>query len=106
MMALVVFYYEDNEMRRINKEKANKLLTKGAILVDMRSPVAYRDGHITGSQNLPLKNFTNLLMKTDRKKSIIIYGESFEDKDLSHGFNYAEQLGFTEVFATDYETLK
>lgn len=93
-------------MRRISKEKANKLINKGAILVDMRSPISFRDGHITGAVNLPLKNFTNLLMKTDRKKSIIIYSDTYDDKELSQGFNYAEQLGFLEVYATDYISLK
>ncbi len=93
-------------MKRISKEKAKKLIDKGAILVDMRSPVSFRDGHITGAVNLPLKNFTNLLMKTDRKKTIIIYGDTYEDADLAHGFNYAEQLGFGTVFATDYTSLK
>lgn len=94
-------------MKRIGKEKLKKLLDKGAILVDMRSPVSFRDGHIAGSVNLPLKNFTNLLMKTpDRKKSIIMYGETLTDTDLTQGVNYAEQLGFTEIFVADYESLK
>lgn len=93
-------------MKRISKERAKKLIDKGAILVDMRSPVSFRDGHVSGAVNLPLKNFTNLLMKTDRKKSIIIYGDTYQDSELSQGFNYAEQLGFKEVYATDYTTLK
>lgn len=93
-------------MKSITREKAEKLLKKGAILVDMRSPVAFRDGHIAESVNLPLKNFTNLLMKTDRKKAIIIYGDTPNDTDMSVGYNYAEQLGFGEVYSTDYNTLK
>ena len=94
-------------MNKIGKTKAQKLLAKGAVLVDMRSPVLYRDGHIAGAVNLPLKNFTNLLMGTpDKKKPIVIYGTTTEDVDVTHGFKYAEQLGFTQVFATDYESLR
>lgn len=93
-------------MKRISKERAKNLISSGAILVDMRSPVAFRDGHVAGAVNLPLKNFTNMLMKTDRKKSIIIYGDTYEDRELSQGFNYAEQLGFKDVYATDYGSLK
>lgn len=99
--------FEDLKMKRITKEKAQKLLAKGAVLVDMRSPVSFRDGHIAGAVNMPLKKFTNLLMATpDRTKSIIIYGTTTEDEDLTHGFKYTEQLGFTNVFVTDYTTLR
>ena len=40
-------------MKRINKERATQLIEKGATLVDMRSPVSFRDGHIKGAVNLP-----------------------------------------------------
>lgn len=94
-------------MKTITKEKAAKLIEKGAIVVDMRSPVSYRDGHIEGAVNLPLKKFTNLLMATpDRKKGIIIYGITTQDEDVVHGFKYSEQLGFTNVHVTDYTTLR
>lgn len=94
-------------MKRINKEKATQLLEKGAVLVDMRSPVSFRDGHITGAVNLPLKNFTNKLMGTsDKKTKFVLYGTTHQDSDIMHGLNYAEQLGFTDMFVTDYETLR
>ena len=104
-MALALL--EDIKMNQITKERATKLLAKGAILVDMRTPVAFRDGHVAESQNLPLKQFTNLLMKTsDKKKSIIVYGDSVDDADLKIGINYATQLGFSQVYVSDYKTLK
>lgn len=94
-------------MQTINKEKTNKLLQKGAILVDMRSPILFRDGHINGAVNLPLKNFNNLLMATpDKTKTIIVYGTTTKDEDLILGCKYADQLGFSKVFVTDYGTLK
>jgi 3-mercaptopyruvate sulfurtransferase SseA len=94
-------------MQTITKEKAKKLIDKGAIVVDMRSPVSFRDGHIDGAVNLPLKKFTNLLMATpDRKKAFILYGVTTEDEDVVHGFKYSEQLGFTNVHVTDYTTIR
>ena len=94
-------------MKRVNKEKVSKLIAKGnAILVDMRSPVSFRDGHIEGAVNLPLKNFTNLLMKTDRKTAVIVYADTLEDKEMASGCNYAEVLGFTEIYYTDYTSLR
>lgn len=99
--------FEERKMKTITKEKAQKLIEKGAIVVDMRSPVSFRDGHIQGAINLPLKQFNNLLMRTaDKKKAIIIYGVTTSDEDVVHGFKYSEQLGFTNVHATDYTALR
>lgn len=94
-------------MKTITKEKAKKLIDKGAILVDMRSPVAFRDGHIEGAVNLQLKKFTNLLMASpDRKKTYILYGVTMTDEDVVHGVKYSSQLGFESVYVTDYTTLR
>lgn len=94
-------------MKTITKEKAKKLLDRGATLIDMRSPVAFRDGHIEGAVNLQLKKFTNLLMATaDKKKTYILYGVTTSDEDLVHGVKYATQLGFESVFVSDYTCLR
>lgn len=94
-------------MKRISKEKATQLISKGATLVDMRSPVSFRDGHIQGAVNLPLKNFTNMLMATPNKEAkFVLYGHTTQDADILHGMNYAEQLGFSNMYVTDYETLR
>lgn len=93
-------------MNRISYYRANELITKGALLVDMRSPVAFRDGHIPGAVNLPLLNFVNKIMGLDKSKKIIIYGDAVTDDVLRQGNNYAETLGFSSVFVTDYKSLK
>lgn len=92
-------------MKKIGKSKAEALVKAGAFLVDMRSPVAFRDGHVTGAVNLPLRNFVNRIMGMDKSKKIIIYGDSVDDADLKHGNTYAETLGFANVFVSDYKSL-
>jgi len=92
-------------MKRINKNTALNLVKGGALLVDMRSPVAFRDGHVGGALNLPLRNFTNHIMPLDKKTKIIIYSDDVSDTDLYHGNLYAAHLGFKEVFVTDYRSL-
>ena len=57
-------------MKLVNKDRANKLVDKGALLIDMRSPIDFRDGHIQNSVNLPLKNFTNKLIGLKRNQKI------------------------------------
>lgn len=94
-------------MRHINKERFGKLVSKGAILVDMRNPVAFRDGHIKGAKNLTLRQFTNHLMTIQDKTSvIIIYCDEFCEDDLKHALNYAEQLRFTKVLTANYYDVK
>lgn len=92
-------------MKRISKNKAEELVQRGALLVDMRSPVAFRDGHVTGAVNLPLRNFVNRIMPMDKKTKIIIYSDAMTDDVLRQGNTYAESLGFMEVFVTDYTSL-
>lgn len=89
-----------------DKERVTRLLGKNATLVDMRSPVAYRNGSVEGSVNLPLKNFLNRLPGMDKKKGLILMSEASDDADVKTGINYATQLGFTNIFVSEYKILK
>lgn len=94
-------------MRHITKERFTKLVSKGVTLIDMRSPVAFRDGHITGAKNLTLRQFTNQLMLIQDKASpIVVYCDSFCEDDLKHALNYADQLGFSKVMTANYHDVK
>lgn len=92
-------------MKRIGKSKLESLVKAGALVVDMRSPVAFRDGHVAGAVNLPLRNFVNRIMGMDKSKKIVIYSDSIDDTDLKQGNTYAQTLGFSNVFVADYKTL-
>jgi hypothetical protein len=92
-------------MKRVNKERAIQLVNKGAMLVDMRSPVEYRDGSIAGAANLPLKNFLNKIVGLNRKQKFVLFSGAIDDPELGTASNYAEQLGFPELFVTEYKQL-
>lgn len=92
-------------MRKINKERALHLVDKGAMLVDMRSSVSYRNGSIAGAANLPLKNFLNKIIGMNRKQKFVLFAEDINDSDMSNAINYAEQLGFTDLFVSEYKQL-
>lgn len=94
-------------MRHVNKDRAAKLIEKGAILIDMRNAVAFRDGHIKGAKNLTLKYFVNHLMTiSDKKSTILIYGDTLSESELKHGVNYADQLGFSKIYTALYHDIK
>lgn len=90
--------------KSVNRKRVDQLVERGAILVDMRSPVAYRNGTVEGAVNLPLKNFLNQLTGMNRKTKVVVFSDAEEDADVVTGINYAAQLGFT-VFVSDYKRL-
>lgn len=88
-----------------DKERVNQLVGRGAMLVDMRSPVAFRNGSIAGSVNLPLKSFLNKLTGLDKKTKLILFSDESDDVDVKTGINYAVQLGFNNLFVSEYKEL-
>jgi phage shock protein E len=53
------------------KEDYAELVSKGAIIIDVRTKAEYQQGHIKGSQNIPLNNLSNHYSKLDKNKAII-----------------------------------
>lgn len=94
-------------MKKINKNKLNELLDKGAALIDMRTPVDFRDGSISGSKNLPLRNFINYMLKHDKKIPIALIVKSFEDdeSDIKLIDTYADQIRIEKIFVIEYNKI-
>ena len=53
------------------KVDLNELMASGAVVVDVRTPVEYKDGHVKGSINLPLQTLGNNLNKLKKDQVII-----------------------------------
>ena len=51
----------------INKGVAKLRDTEGAVLVDVRTPQEYREGHIPGSKNVPLQQLDKISSVADNK---------------------------------------
>lgn len=74
-------------------------------IVDIRSPVEFRNSNIARSVNLPLTNFANYLMKIKNdNKTLLVYGSASNIKDLEAASRYANELRIRAEFTT-YETL-
>jgi rhodanese-related sulfurtransferase len=84
--------------QKINSLKAKKLVDKGAKLVDVRSPVAFRDGTLPGAQNVSLRQVSSLF-KLPKDTKIIFFGDTNDSEDLIFAVNYMVQSGFTNVFS-------
>jgi rhodanese-related sulfurtransferase len=53
------------------KVDLNELRASGAVVVDVRTPTEYKEGHINGSINLPLQTLGNNLNKLNKDQVII-----------------------------------
>lgn len=53
------------------KVDLNELMASGAVVVDVRTPAEYKDGHVIGSINLPLQTLGNNLNKLKKDQVII-----------------------------------
>lgn len=72
--------YRSEKENNIDYESAKMILKndKQAILVDVRSPQEYREGHLEGSINIPLYDLERncQLLQDKKENTIIIYCQS------------------------------
>ncbi|MEY2636626.1 MAG: hypothetical protein RLZZ197_1102 [Bacteroidota bacterium] len=53
------------------KVNVKELMASGALVVDVRTPAEYKDGHVKGAINLPLQTLGNNLNKLKKDQVII-----------------------------------
>lgn len=53
-------------------DKLTAMLSQGALIIDVRTPEEYREGHITESVNIPLNLIPNKVNELKRKNKPII----------------------------------
>jgi rhodanese-related sulfurtransferase len=53
------------------KVDLNELRDAGAVIIDVRTPAEYKDGHVKGSINFPLQTLGNNLNKLKKDQVII-----------------------------------
>lgn len=91
-----------NVRYKTSQTKVFKLVSKGAVLVDTRNPVAYRDGSIPGAVSVPLRQVSTLF-KHPKNTTFIFFGE---EVDVKSEIRYMNDFGFSNAFdAGEYEDL-
>jgi len=53
------------------KVHVKELIANGAIVLDVRSPAEFKDGHIKGSLNFPLQNLNSQMNKLKKEQVIV-----------------------------------
>ncbi len=70
--------------------------TNGAVLIDVRTPEEYREGHIPESMNIPLQSINKVTRIID-DKSIPIFVHCLSGARSRQATNILKQLGYTNV---------
>ena len=90
--------YRGIEENEINYNKAIGLQKKGAILLDVRSPKEYSEGHLNGAILLPEYEIKQkvLQMIPNKDKEIIVYCKSgVRGKNAAY---ILKQLGYKNIY--------
>jgi len=58
---------------RVDGAEAHRLVAAGALLLDVRSPDEFSDGHIEGAVNIPVDQVGSRLSSLPRDKPIVVY---------------------------------
>lgn len=71
----VILFLVMKKMGQVSAEQARKLVEEGAIIIDVRSPSEYADGHIRDAINLPLDSIGSRIEQVvkDRHQPILVY---------------------------------
>lgn len=69
--------------------------TSGAVLLDVRTPEEYREGHIPHSKNVPLSSIGNVKSVAPKEAPVFVYCYSGSRSRQAAGM--LEQMGYTKV---------
>lgn len=85
---------------KISIKRAKELIERGSLLIDLRSPVDFKERKIDnelggGSINVPLTMISRLYEKP--KKTTLIFLSS-DEQSITLAETYSQEMGFTKIF--------
>ena len=88
--------YDNFEQANINKGLQKYRNTRGAVLIDLRSPEEYRQGHVPDSKNIPLSQLDKItsLIK-DKERQVFVYCHS--GSQSRQAISQLQHMGYTNV---------
>lgn len=69
--------------------------TAGAVLLDVRTPQEYREGHIPGSKNVPLQSMESVKQAAAKDAPVFVY--CYSGSRSSQAAGILKQMGYTNV---------
>ena len=72
-------------------------------VIDLRSPVAFRDGHIDGAVNMSLRALTSMILEQDKNQHIVLIGD--DEEIVAAATRILTGYGFSHVAVTSYPVI-
>lgn len=88
-----------SEFKRIPPEQAQALREQGAVVVDIRDPQSFANGHISGSQHLDNHSLPDFIAKADFDQPLIV--TCYHGNSSQNAAAYLAHQGFAEVYSLD-----
>jgi len=80
--------------------KLRALLGETGTLIDVRSPVDFRDGHLPNAVNMTLRQLT-ILQSMQKDTPFVICGNEADASTVRSAINYLTLYGFTRIYSVD-----
>ena len=91
-MGIFEFFRQPDINRGVQEFKA----TKGAALLDVRTPQEYREGHIPGSENVPLQTIDKVADLAENKDTVL-YVYCHSGARSRQATAMLQHMGYTDV---------
>lgn len=87
-----------NDQKDITKEDLETYIKEGAIIIDVRSPQEYREGHVDGAICIPDYQIKRDIQKyvKDKKEIIVVYCSTGHRSQKCQ--QILENMGYTNVY--------
>ena len=80
----------------INKGVVDYHNTPGAVLLDVRTPQEYREGHIPGSKNVPLQAIDKVA-DIEENKDTVLYVYCYSGARSRQAVSYLQHMGYSNA---------
>lgn len=92
-------FYRESFVNEINFEELKKMVASGAILIDVRSPQEFNEGHLPGAINIPeyeiRKKIKNEVPKLNQQ--VILYCQyGGRSRDV---YNIMKNMGYNNIYS-------
>ncbi len=88
-----------SDFKRINPATAQQLREQGAVVVDIRDPHSFANGHISGSQHLDNHSLADFIARADFDAPLVVV--CYHGNSSQSAANYLVHQGFSEVYSLD-----
>lgn len=87
------------EFKRISPEQAQSLRSEGGVIVDIRDPNSFANGHVTGSTHLDNQSLHDFIAAADLDQPLIVV--CYHGNSSQSAAAYLASQGFSDVYSLD-----